>query len=254
MQKNPTITIITIVYNGEALLEDTIKSVINQTYPNIEYLIIDGASKDNTLSIIKKYESKITKWISEPDKGLYDAMNKGIQLATGDFLWFMNCGDHIYAPDTTQKVVDAMDTDTDILYGEVMLVDEDCKPIGTRSQVTVHQLPKTLTWKSMAHGMVVSHQAFLPKRSIAPLYIEGNLTADIEWVIQCLKKSKHPTPTNIILANYLMGGISKQHFQSSISGRYKVLQKHFGFLPNLLNHGYIVVRGVWQKMTGRAKY
>ena len=87
------VSIITISYNAEKTLEQTIKSVINQTYKNIEYIIIDGGSTDNTLNIINNNEAKITKWISEPDKGLYDAMNKGAELAQGDYLIFMNAGD-----------------------------------------------------------------------------------------------------------------------------------------------------------------
>ena len=94
------ISVITVVYNGIDLLRGTMESVFAQTYPNIEYIIIDGNSNDGTLELIKENESKITKWISEPDKGLYDAMNKGIKLATGDFLWFMNAGDRIFAKDT----------------------------------------------------------------------------------------------------------------------------------------------------------
>ncbi len=117
----PSISIVTVVYNGVDLLEGTILSVIQQSYPNIEYLVIDGASTDGTLDIIQKFESKISTWISEPDKGLYDAMNKGIKMATGDFICFMNCGDKLYADDTLSKAVQNMPVETDVIYGEVML-------------------------------------------------------------------------------------------------------------------------------------
>jgi glycosyltransferase involved in cell wall biosynthesis len=90
---NPTISIITVVYNGAKILEQTIISIINQTYKNIEYIIIDGGSNDGTIEVIKKYNNHIAYWVSEPDKGVYDAMNKGIKIASGEWVNFMNCGD-----------------------------------------------------------------------------------------------------------------------------------------------------------------
>lgn len=245
------ISIITIVYNGVDLLEDTIKSIIGQSYPNIEYIIVDGASKDGTLDIIKKYEEHIDQWVSEPDKGLYDAMNKGIKMASGDYLWFMNCGDHIHQMNTVQQMMDRNTHNADIIYGEVMLVDEERKAIGTRSALSTRKLPKKLHWKSLNHGMVVSHQAFLPKRDIAPFYMENNLAADIDWVIECLKKSKRNLNTEMVLADFLLGGVSKQRHQQSLKDRFVVLQKHYGIFPNLWNHLYIGVRALWHKLKNR---
>ncbi len=247
-KKHPIISIITVVYNGVDLLEGTIKSVIAQDTTHVEYIIVDGASTDGTLAIIEKYEAHIDRWISEPDKGLYDAMNKALQLATGDFVWFMNCGDHIYTPDTVTKILAAYTPDTDILYGEVMMVDDARKPIGTRSEITAHRLPKDLHWKSLQYGMVVSHQAFLPRRRIAPSYIDGNLSADIDWVITCLKRSKKNTATQLVLATFLIGGVSKQRHWEGLKNRYTVLAKHYGFVPNLFHHCFIVLRAAWYKL------
>src|ERR1700755_616928 len=95
----PTLSVITIVYNNVRDIERTMLSVLNQTYPNIEYIIVDGASNDGTLEVIKRYETRITKLISEKDEGIYDAMNKGLAIATGDYVVFMNSGDELYAPD-----------------------------------------------------------------------------------------------------------------------------------------------------------
>jgi len=242
MSETPVISIITVIYNGVKLLPGTIDSVIGQTYPAIEYIIIDGGSSDGTVEIIEKYADQINQWISEPDKGLYDAMNKGLKMATGDFVWFMNAGDHIYAPNTVEKMMEKWQPDTDILYGEVMLVDDARKELGTRSATTKQKLTNPLHWQDLAKGMVVCHQGFLPRREIAPFYIENNLTADIDWVIKCLKASKRTTATEIIVASYLVGGISKQQHQQSLKDRYFVLKEHFGFWGNLWNHLGILLR------------
>lgn len=238
----PKISIITVVYNGKDLIEGTINSVLNQTYQNIEYTIIDGGSKDGTLEIIKKYESKISKWKSEPDNGLYDAMNKGLKIATGEFVWFMNAGDWIFEKDTIEKMVRQCEKETDVLFGEVMLVNDNRKHLGTRSENTTQKLPKKLNWKSLKKGMVVCHQAFLPRRNLAPLYIENNLAADIHWVIECLKNAKLVTNTQLILAQYLQGGLSKKRHQQSLWDRYDILKAQYGWLANLWNHILIFSR------------
>lgn len=112
------ITVITVTYNAQDCLEQTIQSVTNQTYPNIEYIIVDGGSKDKTIDIIKKYESKISKWISEKDKGIYDAMNKGIDMATGEWINFMNAGDTFVDNNTIQKVFNHNYLEYDYIYGD----------------------------------------------------------------------------------------------------------------------------------------
>ena len=123
----PKFSVITVTYNAEAVLEDTIQSVISQTYRHVEYIIVDGASKDKTLSIIDRYKDHIAKVTSEPDKGLYDAMNKGIRLATGDYLCFLNAGDSFHEDDTLQQMVHTLPGSElpDVMYGETALVDKE---------------------------------------------------------------------------------------------------------------------------------
>ena len=123
----PKITIITICYNAEACIERTILSVINQTYPNIEYIIIDGNSTDNTLQIVEKYKDKITKIISEPDKGIYDAMNKGLRITTGDWVNFMNAGDSFYSNDVLGKVFCQDYSGISVIWGDAMLIQNGTK-------------------------------------------------------------------------------------------------------------------------------
>jgi len=240
------LSIITVVYNGVELLDGTIQSVLNQSYPNIEYLIIDGNSNDGTQNIIKRYENDIDFWLSEPDKGLYDAMNKGLSHATGDYVWFMNCGDQIYASDTVSKVF-ASHPNAGIYYGECMFVNDERKELGLRSELTPHQLPTSLNWKSLNRGMVVSHQSFIPKRSLSSMYIDNNLCADIEWVIEILKKSKHNQYVDLVLSQFLIGGVSRTRHRESLKNRYQVLAKQYGYIPNIINHLRIIGRSIYHK-------
>jgi glycosyltransferase involved in cell wall biosynthesis len=130
----PVVSVITIVYNGGDLLEGTIKSVLKQDSSHLEYIIIDGGSKDQTLDIIKKYSDQIDFWISEPDRGIYDAMNKGLNAATGDYVWFMNAGDHIHGENVLTSIFEK-EKNADVYYGEANFVKENRELIGTRSDI-----------------------------------------------------------------------------------------------------------------------
>ena len=123
MNNKPLVTVVTVTYNAGSVLEDTILSVLNQTYPNIEYIIIDGGSTDETIDIIKKYEDRISYWVSEPDDGIYDAMNKGIEKATGDWINFMNAGDMFYSRNVLADIfIDRLSevNNQDVLYGDTV--------------------------------------------------------------------------------------------------------------------------------------
>ena len=203
MNQQPTFSIITITYNAERWLERTILSVLSQSYPNIEYILIDGASKDKTVEIIKQYESGIASWISEPDKGLYDAMNKGLKRATGDYVWFVNAGDSLYTSDTVQGVASLIQKKKvlpDIIYGDTILIDEEGKSLGKRRL----KAPDKLTWKKFRMGMLVCHQSFITKRTIAPLYdLTYRYSADFDWCIRCMKQAKRIYNTRMTLSNFL---------------------------------------------------
>jgi glycosyltransferase involved in cell wall biosynthesis len=243
------VSIITITYNAEAFLERTIKSIIGQTSRDFEYLVIDGGSKDGTLKIIEQYREHIDYLVSEPDKGLYDAMNKGLQAATGDYVWFMNAGDEIYDAQVLEKVVAEARKGADVIWGETLFVKEGGEPAGLRSQVTPHKLPPKLTWKSLQMGMVVCHQSFIVRKAMAPLYdLSHPLSADVDWEIRCLKSARQTARVEGIVAKYLMGGLSVQHHRKSLLDRYAVMQKHYGTLPNLWNHFRIALRGALHKL------
>lgn len=233
----PLISIITVTYNTEKLLERTIRSIIEQTYPRIEYIIVDGKSKDGTLEIVKKYEQHISKWISEKDKGIYDAMNKGLALATGDYVLFMNSGDELFAPDTLEKVFASAD-DADVYYGETEIVNEEGKSLGDRRL----RPPAHLTWKSLRYGMCVSHQSFIPKRELCPPYdLQYKISSDIDWVIKILRKSKKIVYTHTYISRFLAGGTSRQKTIKALKERFRLMIKHYGLFTVLATH---VVMGV----------
>ena len=233
----PRLTVITIVYKNVRDIERTMLSVISQTYANIEYVVIDGASTDGTQEVIGKYRNRITTYISEPDKGIYDAMNKGLKLATGDYVLFMNSGDEIYAPDTVAQVFSSSTSPADIYYGETEMYNEQWESLGRRR----HQAPEQFSWKSFKYGMSVSHQAIYIKRSlITPYDLKYRYSADIDWIIKAAKKAKLIVNTHQYVAKYLVGGVSKQKHLDSLKERFHIFSKHYGLLPNLINHIIIV--------------
>lgn len=244
----PLLTIITITYNAEKYLDRTLKSVqtalSNTTHSaQVEYLIIDGNSKDNTLKIAEEYSQILTKIISEPDRGLYDAMNKGLALATGRYVWFLNAGDEIFDKNVLSNLILNFETNADVYYSDAMLVREDGSEVGLRSKFTPHNLPENLKWQDFEFGMKVCHQAFIAKKTIAPLYDITNLSADIDWEITCLKKAYKIQFLHFVLCRYLLGGLSVKNHKRSLIDRFKVLRKHFGLIPAVSNHLFIFWRG-----------
>ena len=231
----PKLTVVTIVYNNVRDIERTVLSVLNQTYSNIEYLVIDGASTDGTLELLKKYEGRLTKLISESDEGIYDAMNKGLALASGDYILFMNSGDEIYTSDTVENVF-ASALDADIYYGETEMFNEDWKSLGQRR----HKAPKSFIWKDFKFGMCISHQAIYIRRSLTEPYDpQYKLSADIDWIIKAAKKATKIVNTRIYVAKYLVGGMSKKKHRQSLIERFHIFSKHYGLIPNLFNHTVI---------------
>lgn len=156
---HPKFSIITVTYNAEKVLEDTIQSIVTQSYKNVEYIIVDGGSTDGTLAIVNKYREHIHTVVSEPDKGLYDAMNKGIKLATGDYLCFLNAGDGLHEDDTLLQIAHSLTRTIlpDVIYGETDIVDSEGHFLYKRRL----SAPETLHWKSFKKGMLVCHQPSL---------------------------------------------------------------------------------------------
>jgi len=257
MKEYPLISIITITYQAEKVLERTAESVLRQTYPAIEYLLVDGNSSDSTLSLIMAFEGKFSAanrplhWISEPDKGIYDAMNKGISMATGEYVWFMNAGDKISSDDCLEKIMQQAlwekgKTDLpDFLYGETKIVDEQGAIMGDRRL----KAPEKLDWKSFRMGMLVCHQSMLVKKSIVPSFDTSyKYSADFDWTIRCLRKAKNIYNTHLVISHFLDGGVSKQKMKASLKERFHIMSKNYGYLPTVLRHFWFICRAGWFKI------
>ena len=239
------ISIITVCFNDAKNLEKTLHSMSSQvSRDKIEHIIIDGASKDNTSEIISKNNEKIDQWISEKDSGLYDAMNKGIDLAKGEYLWFMNAGDIFYEASTIKNVLSELNHQ-DILYGAAQLVTEEGISVGAYHKT----LPNELTKNSFRKGMVVCHQALIVKKSIAEKYnVNYKIAADIDWAIRCVSKSKEIQKSLFTLCNFQTGGLSKQRQKLALTERFYVLKSHFGIFTTLLAHFEIVINYILVKI------
>lgn len=238
MMFHPRLTVITIVYNNVRDIERTMLSVLNQTYDNLEYIIIDGQSTDGTVQLIEKYRHQLSHFVSEPDKGIYDAMNKGLVLASGDYILFMNSGDEIYSTDTVAKVFGA-EPDADIYYGETEMYNHRWESLGQRR----HRTPENFSWRSFQYGMSISHQAIYVKRSVAgPFETSYQLSSDIDWIIKAAKKAGRIVNTRMYVAKYLVGGMSKGKHLQSLKERFDIFSKHYGLVPNLINHAVIALK------------
>ncbi|HJD93507.1 MAG TPA: glycosyltransferase [Bacteroides togonis] len=242
----PKFSVITVCYNAEATIEDTIQSVISQTYHHVEYIIVDGASKDRTMDIVNRYREHIAIVVSERDKGLYDAMNKGIGLATGDYLCFLNAGDSFHEDDTLQQMVHSIHTPQlpDVLYGETELVDHE----GHFLRMRRLSAPEVLTWKSFRQGMLVCHQAFFPRRDLVmPYDLRYRFSADFDWCIKIMKKSKVLHNTHLTLIDYLAEGMTTRNHKASLKERFSIMTRHYGWTSTLAFHLWFVLRLLLKK-------
>jgi glycosyltransferase involved in cell wall biosynthesis len=251
------VSIITITFNAGRTLQRTLDSVACQTYQDIEHLIIDGVSKDDTLAIAERYQQESRHEViiqSEPDKGLYDAMNKGLQKATGDYLVFLNAGDTLYAPDTIETVAKTINNNREpitmnhepaVIYGDTAITDAE----GNFLHLRTHRPPETLTWKSFKQGMLVCHQAFYVRTDIAkqhPYDLQYRHSADVDWCIRVMKEAERQglalVNTHAVLANFEEGGDTTQHHRDSLKERFKIMMHHYGLVQTVVMHAWFVVR------------
>lgn len=261
------ISLVTVTYNAAAVVGPTFDSVFRQTYPAIEHIIVDGASADDTIAVAKDYMERSyasdngheVKILAEPDNGIYDAMNKGLRMATGDYVCFLNAGDALHADDTIEELL--RDTGVDsfvaadggedglpaVLYGYTDIVDGDRKFVCHRRLSP----PDDLSWRSFRHGMLVCHQAFYARTDIAkalPYDLQYRYSADFDWCIRVMKvaeERKLPLAgAAIVVADYLKEGTTTRHHKASLRERFRIMAKYYGTLSTFLMHAWFAVRRV----------
>lgn len=240
----PYLSIITVTYNAEQVLGRTLESVAMQTYRGfVEHIIIDGASKDRTLEMAKAYKQQhpeiAVTVVSEPDKGLYDAMNKGLKQAKGEFVCFLNAGDKLHDKMTLEDIFDNAEHPEKIgvIYGDTNIVDNYGNYLRRRHL----SAPKVLTWKSFQKGMLVCHQSFYARRSLCPMYdTQYRFSADVDWCIKVMKAGEEQGLTNLnmltVLTDYLDGGMTLKNHRASLLERFRIMAHHYGLVPTIWNH------------------
>lgn len=242
----PLFSIITITYNAADVLKPTLDSVKMQTFSNFEHLIIDGASYDNTVDVATSAGISQMQVYSEPDKGLYDAMNKGIRRANGKYLVFLNAGDAFADSGVLARLTECAKDAPDVIYGQTQLVNARREIVGMRHLTA----PQNLTADSFKNGMLVCHQAFIAKKAIVEEYNTAyRFSADYDWCIRCLKRSK----SNVYVGDepiisYLTDGLTDKNHKASLKERFHIMCHYYGYVPTILRHLSFIPRYLKQKM------
>ena len=248
-QIQPLCTIITVVYNGEDFLEETILSVINQTYENIQYIVIDGGSTDGTLDIIEKYKYKINYWHSEPDNGIYDAMNKGINLANGQWMNFLNAGDSFVDKNVLENIFTKEIDDATLMYGDIIAQKENGE------QLLVYAIALKGD-QSIKKGMKVCHQAIFYHKNIMELY-DQDLRLKSEWkhLIHMTRNKKFkPIKFDFPFVYYSVGGIGAQQLSLNQKEYRKVFLDEYGkveYIKYIPFFVYMTIRRTLKKLLQR---
>lgn len=204
----PLISIITAVFNGEKHLEETILSVLNQTYEKIEYIIIDGGSTDKTVDIIKKYEDKIAYWISEKDRGIGDAFNKGVLASKGDYINFQGDGDGFYSSDAIERVFEAVNPKEDIFVSaKIQRIDEDGAEIYTSKHIKNFDKKSLLFRMSLPHQGLFTHKSYFEKYGLFD--INNKFCMDYEHLLRSYHHFPKVLTRDIVVARWRADGVGE---------------------------------------------
>ena len=253
------ITYVTITFQAAKVLKRTLDSVLSQDYPDITHLIIDGASTDGTLGIVNDYIERSNAadnghkvlLMSEPDNGIYDAMNKGLRSLTGDYVCFLNAGDFLPSSDIVSRIAGMVNAQLPaVLYGDTDIVDGEGRFLHHRRLAP----PEQLTWKSFRQGMLVCHQAFYARTDFAiatPYDLQYRYSADVDWCVRIMKAAdRENVPLqnlHMVVVNYTEEGQTTLHHRESLWERYRVMEHHYGRIQTFFLHAWFVVRAVIRK-------
>lgn len=245
----PFFSIITVCYNAENTILPTLRSVAEQDFTDYDHVIQDGASADSTLDIINRNSTPGTRLLSEPDKGLYYAMNAALERAQGQYVVFLNAGDSFHRAGTLRQVYDAIKgasgADPGVAYGQTVLVDADRNVTGPRHLTA----PAALGFRSFADGMVVCHQAFFARRDLAPRFNTSyRFSADYDWCIRILQKSPLNVYVDDILIDYLEEGVTTANHKKSLHERFNIMCGYYGTVPTVFNHVRFLFRHLARKI------
>ena len=254
----PLITIATVTYNAEATLRRTLTSVASQDYARIEHLIIDGCSTDHTLSLVQRYVEENQsrhniRLICEPDSGLYDAMNKALLAATGEYIVFLNAGDCLHSTDTISAIMQQTQwmkgghRHPAILYGDTHIVDAEGNFLRRRRLTP----PENLTPDTFRDGMRVCHQSFYVRTDLAkqePYDLCFRYSADFDWCIRLLRRANRRrlriVNTGLVLTNYLNEGMTTSNQRASLIERFRIMVHYYGWLPTVMRHFWFIIRAI----------
>jgi glycosyltransferase involved in cell wall biosynthesis len=222
---------VTAVFNGANHIEETIKAIAGQTYENVEHIVIDGGSTDGTVAILEKHSDTIGYWISEPDNGVYDGMNKGVDLVTDSesYILFANADDHLYSAEAVERVISSSGGE-DLVYGRMLLTDGEISGIaGKRVELD------DLAVQTLCHpATFVRRKVFDTVGRFDTSYV---IAADYDHMIRCFTAPVSTRFVDVIVSTMRMGGLSEDRFMLSCRERKDVIRKRFPLVPRL--------KGVW---------
>ncbi len=239
---NPLISIITVTYNAESSIERTIESVLRQEFKNYEYIIVDGESQDRTLSIIDKYREDISEVLVEGDNGIYDAMNKGLKIAKGNFVTFLNSGDYYVNNQVLDTVSEKLNNNFKLVYGDSILYLEN-------NSYKEELKAKKISSKSIKRDFPVCHQSIFANRSIAKMYdLRYKIKGDYKWIVDILNNIKEEEigKVDIPIVNYNKDGMSHKYYFLNLKELITLHYREFGATRVLLNIDVYIYRTLRQ--------
>lgn len=231
--RQPLVSVITVVFNGAGHLEAAINAVASQTYPHIQHIVIDGGSTDGSVAIIERNQAKLAHWKSEPDRGLYDAMNKGIDAVTDpeSYVLFANADDTLFSPDAIEQVM-AKSAGEDLVYGKMVFSDGEISGMLGR-EVKLEDLAR----ETLCHPATFVKRRVFDK--VGKFDTSFRIAADYDFIVRCFSAGVTTRFVDVVVSNMRMGGLSDDRFMLSCSERKEVIRRRFPFRQRLAGIGQV---------------